>query len=102
MSSPYRTGEDLTPYQLGALRSAHAERTGCVLRVIAGVLVAFLVAMTFINGVPVSTAMEMAVVIAIGVFALWRMGRRNPRGLILLYERGLTSNKHGRPRVIRF
>ncbi len=102
MTSPYRTGEDNTPYQLGTLRSAHAERSGCLLRVIAGVLVFGILAGAAIQGITLSIALQMAVVIMIGVVALWWIGKRNPRELVLLYERGLTSNNGGRLRVIRF
>jgi hypothetical protein len=103
MTSPYRHGaDDNTPYQLGALRSAHAGRSGCFLRVIAGVLVFVILAFAAVSGITLSIAMQMAVVIAIGAFALWWVGRRNPRALILLYERGITRSTYGRPHVIRF
>jgi hypothetical protein len=102
MTSPYRAGEDNTPYQLGALRSAHAERSGCLLWFLLGGLGAYIVVAAFFLGVPASTAVEMLLVILIGAAALWWIGKRNPRRLIQLYERGLTSEKRGRPRVIRF
>jgi hypothetical protein len=102
MTSPYRTGEDNTPYQLGALRSAHAERSGCLLRVVAGVVVFGILAASAFYGITLSIALQMAVVIMIGVVALAWIGKRNPHALVLLYERGFTSNQGGRLRVIRF
>ncbi|MEO7110293.1 MAG: DUF6585 family protein [Polyangiaceae bacterium] len=102
MVSPYRAGEDTTPYQLGTLRSAHAERSGCLVWLIVGALGAYIAVAAFFLGVSASTALQMLVVISIGVGALWWIKKRNPRRLVQLYERGITSEKHGRPRVIRF
>lgn len=102
MSSPYRQNDDVTAHELGAFRSAHAERSGCVL---GGIVALLTVGVLFVfakAGINEATAEMMGAVILVGLAVLWWVAKRNRRDVILLHDRGIVSEKNGRPTVIRF